>query len=43
MGRYCKSNNVLKIWNGTQWTIAQDSESAKTIANLKNRTFMQQN
>ena len=33
------SNNVLKIWDGTTWQIAQDSESAKTIANLKNRTF----
>ncbi len=33
------ANNVLKIWDGDSWETAQDSESAKTIANLKNRTF----
>jgi len=33
------ASNVLKIWDGDNWEIAQDSESAKTIANLKNRTF----
>lgn len=37
------NNYILKIWNTTlnppAWTIAQDSESARTIANLKNRTF----
>jgi hypothetical protein len=37
------NNNVLKVWNTSvtpaAWTVAQDSESVKTIANLKNRTF----
>ena len=37
------NSNVLKVWNTSvtpaAWTVAQDSESAKTIANLKNRTF----
>ena len=35
------NSNVLKVWNTSvtpaAWTVAQDSESAKTIANLKNR------
>jgi cytoskeletal protein CcmA (bactofilin family) len=37
------NNNVLKVWNTSvtpaAWTVAQDSESVRTIANLKNRTF----
>lgn len=37
------NSNVLKVWNTSvtpaTWTVAQDSESARTIANLKNRTF----
>jgi len=37
------NNNVLKIWNTSvtpaAWTTVQDSESVRTIANLKNRTF----
>jgi chitin-binding protein len=32
------SNNVLKIWSGSQWVVAQDSEAAKSIAITKNKT-----
>lgn len=32
------ANNVLKIWNGTAWVIAQDSEAAKSVANTKTKT-----
>ena len=32
------NGNVLKIWNGTSWVIAQDSEAVKAIANTKTKT-----
>lgn len=32
------NNNQLKIWNGTAWIVAQDSESVRSIANTKTKT-----
>ncbi len=32
------NGNQLKIWNGTAWVIAQDSEAVKSIANQKTKT-----
>jgi hypothetical protein len=32
------NNNQLKIWNGTAWVVAQDSEAVRSIANLKTKT-----
>lgn len=32
------NNNQLKIWNGTTWIVAQDSEAVRSIANLKTKT-----
>jgi len=32
------NNNQLKIWSGTAWVIAQDSEAAKSVANTKTKT-----
>ncbi len=32
------ANNVLKVWSGTAWVIAQDSEAARSIAASKTKT-----
>lgn len=32
------NSNQLKIWSGTAWVVAQDSEAVKTIVNTKTKT-----
>ncbi len=32
------NSNQLKVWNGTAWVVAQDSEAVRSIANLKTKT-----
>jgi hypothetical protein len=32
------ANNVLKIWSGTAWVVAQDSEAARSVAASKTKT-----
>ena len=32
------ANNVLKVWSGTSWVIAQDSEAARSVAASKTKT-----
>lgn len=32
------ANNVLKVWSGTDWVIAQDSEAARSVAASKTKT-----
>ena len=32
------NGNQLKVWSGTAWVVAQDSEAVRSIANLKTKT-----